>query len=104
MTGNSLLRCAMLICHVGIPSCCSPTWCPVRHSILRGRSHPEEVRKFYGLVDEFHRMWDVVTEFDSLSHLATQMLPVSVCCAGPERGYAAQTLSSSQGSRSHCSV
>uniref|UniRef100_A0A383VZS9 Uncharacterized protein n=1 Tax=Tetradesmus obliquus TaxID=3088 RepID=A0A383VZS9_TETOB len=39
------------------------------------RSHPEEVRKFYKLVDEFHRMWDVVTEFDSLSHLATQMVP-----------------------------
>eukprot|EP00775_Hariotina_reticulata_P008193 gene8193-8384_t len=39
------------------------------------RSHPEEVRKFYALVDEFHRMWDVVTEFDSLSHLATQMVP-----------------------------
>jgi hypothetical protein len=35
------------------------------------------VRKFYKLVDEFHRMWDVVTEFDSLSHLATQMVPVS---------------------------
>jgi hypothetical protein len=43
------------------------------------RSHPEEVRKFYKLVDEFHRMWDVVTEFDSLSNLATQMVPVSVC-------------------------
>lgn len=40
------------------------------------RSHPEEVRKFYALVDEFHRMWDVVTEFDSLSHLATQMVPM----------------------------
>jgi len=39
------------------------------------RSHPEEVRKFYQLVDEFHRMWDVVTEFDSLSNLATQMVP-----------------------------
>jgi hypothetical protein len=36
------------------------------------------VRKFYKLVDEFHRMWDVVTEFDSLSNLATQMVPVSV--------------------------
>jgi hypothetical protein len=35
------------------------------------------VRTFYKLVDEFHRMWDVVTEFDSLSHLATQMVPVS---------------------------
>jgi hypothetical protein len=35
------------------------------------------VRQFYKLVDEFHRMWDVVTEFDSLSNLATQMVPVS---------------------------
>jgi hypothetical protein len=34
------------------------------------------VRKFYALVDDFHRMWDVVTEFDSLNHLATQMVPV----------------------------
>lgn len=41
------------------------------------RSHPEEIRKFYGLIDDFHRMWDVVTEFDSLSYQATQMLPVS---------------------------
>jgi hypothetical protein len=57
------------------------------------RSHPEEVRKFYKLVDEFHRMWDVVTEFDSLSNLATQMVPVSApggravgwaqCCTKP---------------------
>jgi hypothetical protein len=39
------------------------------------------VRKFYALVDEFHRMWDVVTEFDSLSNLASQMVPVS-CCVG----------------------
>lgn len=46
------------------------------------RSHPEEVRKFYQLVDEFHRMWDVVTEFDSLSNLATQMVPVSQSCSG----------------------
>lgn len=46
------------------------------------RSHPEEVRKFYQLVDEFHRMWDVVTEFDSLSNLATQMVPVSQTCSG----------------------
>lgn len=36
------------------------------------------MRKFYKLVDDFHRMWDVVTEFDSLSNLATQMVPVSV--------------------------
>lgn len=51
------------------------------HSLHLYRSHPEEVRKFYALIDEFHRMWDVVTEFDSLSHLATQMIPVSVAMA-----------------------
>lgn len=39
------------------------------------RAHPEDLRKFYGMVDEFHRMWDVVTEFDSLSSLASQLLP-----------------------------
>jgi hypothetical protein len=26
-------------------------------------------------VDEFHRMWDVVTEFDSLGQLASDMVP-----------------------------
>lgn len=40
------------------------------------RSHPDDVRSFYALVDEFHRMWDVVTEFDSLSHLATDLVPM----------------------------
>ncbi|GBG00352.1 hypothetical protein Rsub_13084 [Raphidocelis subcapitata] len=39
------------------------------------RSHPEDLRKLYNLVDDWHRMWDAVTEFDSLSHLATQMVP-----------------------------
>ncbi|KXZ45376.1 hypothetical protein GPECTOR_55g282 [Gonium pectorale] len=39
------------------------------------RSHPEDLRKFYGMVDEFHRMWDVVTEFGSLSGLAGQLVP-----------------------------
>lgn len=27
------------------------------------------------MVDEFHRMWDVVTEFGSLSGLASQLVP-----------------------------
>ena len=44
------------------------------------RSHPDDVRKFYAQVDEFHRAWDVVTEFDALGHLATQLVPVCVCC------------------------
>ena len=58
------------------------------------RSHPEEVRKFYSLVDEFHRMWDVVTDFDSLSSLATHMLPVRGAGEGGGRG----------GSRGHWQV
>lgn len=41
------------------------------------RAHPEDLRKFYALVDEFHRMWDVVTEFDSLSGLAQQLVPAA---------------------------
>lgn len=39
------------------------------------RAHPEDLKKFYELVDEFHRMYDVVTEFDSLSGLASQLVP-----------------------------
>ncbi|GLI69696.1 hypothetical protein VaNZ11_014385 [Volvox africanus] len=39
------------------------------------RAHPDDLRKFYSMVDEFHRMWDVVTEFGSLSGLAGQLLP-----------------------------
>lgn len=39
------------------------------------RSAPEDLRKLYSLIDDWHRMWDAVTEFDSLSHLATQMVP-----------------------------
>ncbi|GFR42892.1 hypothetical protein Agub_g3884 [Astrephomene gubernaculifera] len=39
------------------------------------RAHPEDLRKFYSMVDEFHRMWDVVTEFGSLSSLAGQLVP-----------------------------
>jgi hypothetical protein len=48
------------------------------------------VRKFYALVDEFHRMWDVVTEFDSLSNLASQMVPVSSVAHGQGEGGLAQ--------------
>jgi hypothetical protein len=39
------------------------------------RAHPEDLRRFYALVDDFHRMWDVTTEFSSLSGLASQLLP-----------------------------
>lgn len=39
------------------------------------RSHPEDLRKLYALVDDWHRMFDAATEFDALSHLATQMVP-----------------------------
>jgi hypothetical protein len=39
------------------------------------RAHPEDLKKFYELTEEFHRMYDVVTEFESLSGLASQLLP-----------------------------
>eukprot|EP00877_Chromochloris_zofingiensis_P011270 jgi/Chrzof1/6397/Cz18g09050.t1 len=39
------------------------------------RAHPDDVRKFYSLVDEFHRMYDVVTEFASISKLADELIP-----------------------------
>lgn len=39
------------------------------------RAHPEDLAKFYAAVDEFHRVYDVVTEFDSLSALASELLP-----------------------------
>lgn len=65
-------RLAAMPCHAALPAAAAAA----------ARSHPEEVRKFYALVDEFHRMWDVVTEFDSLSNLATQMVPVSGSLVG----------------------
>lgn len=39
------------------------------------RVHPDDLKKFYSMVDEFHRMYDVVTEFDSLSGLAAELVP-----------------------------
>ncbi|KIY98032.1 F1F0 ATP synthase associated 19.5kDa protein [Monoraphidium neglectum] len=39
------------------------------------RAHPEDLRKLYSLVDEWHTMFDAVTEFDSLSNLASQLVP-----------------------------
>lgn len=39
------------------------------------RAHPDDLRKLYALADEWHAMFDSVTEFESLSHLATQMVP-----------------------------
>ncbi|KAG1663733.1 hypothetical protein FOA52_006102 [Chlamydomonas sp. UWO 241] len=42
------------------------------------RAHPEDVKKFYAAVDEFHRIYDVVTEFDSLNGLASEVMPAYV--------------------------
>lgn len=39
------------------------------------RAHPDDLKKFYAAVDEFHRIYDVVTEFDSLNGLASEALP-----------------------------
>jgi hypothetical protein len=39
------------------------------------RAHPEDLKKFYAAVDEFHRVYAVVTEFDSLNGLAADLLP-----------------------------
>ena len=41
------------------------------------RAHPEDLKKFYAAVDEFHAAYDTLTEFESLSGLAAQMLPGS---------------------------
>jgi hypothetical protein len=46
------------------------------------RAHPEDLRKLYGLADEWHRMLDAVTEFESLGHLASQMVPVRAFFVG----------------------
>jgi hypothetical protein len=39
------------------------------------RAHPDTVGDFYALVDEYHRMYDTATEFESLSHLALDLIP-----------------------------
>lgn len=39
------------------------------------RAHPEELKKFYAAVDEFHAAYDTLTEFESLNGLAAQMVP-----------------------------
>jgi hypothetical protein len=39
------------------------------------RAHPEDLKKFYEAVDEFHRIYDVVTEFESLNGLASELIP-----------------------------
>ena len=39
------------------------------------RAHPEDLKKFYAASDEFHRMYDVLTEFESLNGLATELMP-----------------------------
>mmetsp|Transcript_22918 Transcript_22918/g.68126 ORF Transcript_22918/g.68126 Transcript_22918/m.68126 type:complete len:206 (-) Transcript_22918:373-990(-) len=39
------------------------------------RAHPEDLKRFYAAVDEFHRIYDVVTEFESLNTLASDLMP-----------------------------
>lgn len=39
------------------------------------RAHPDDLKKFYAAVDEFHRIYDVITEFDSLNGLASEVMP-----------------------------
>lgn len=34
------------------------------------RAHPDDLKALYAAADEFHRMWDIVTEFNSLSTLS----------------------------------
>jgi hypothetical protein len=41
------------------------------------RTHPEDLKKFYDAVDEYHRMYDVVTEFESLASLAGSVVPAA---------------------------
>jgi hypothetical protein len=44
------------------------------------RAHPEDLKKFYAAVDEFHRIYDVVTEFESLNGLASEVIPGACAC------------------------
>ncbi|MEW5305733.1 MAG: hypothetical protein WDW36_008252 [Sanguina aurantia] len=39
------------------------------------RAHPADLQEFYAAVDDFHRYYDVVTEFDSLSGVASELMP-----------------------------
>ncbi|KAJ9517551.1 hypothetical protein QJQ45_024963, partial [Haematococcus lacustris] len=39
------------------------------------RAHPEDLKAFYAAVDKFHTAYDALTEFDSLSGLAAELLP-----------------------------
>ncbi len=68
---------AALCCANLVAPSCTPclSYVPQYGKDYYYRAHPEDLRKFYGMVDEFHRMWDVLTEFDSLSSLASQLLP-----------------------------
>ena len=49
------------------------------------RAHPEDLKKFYAAVDEFHRIYDVVTEFESLNGLASDVMP-GMCGHGGDQG------------------
>nr|6RD4_7 Chain 7, Mitochondrial ATP synthase associated protein ASA7 [Polytomella sp. Pringsheim 198.80]6RD6_7 Chain 7, Mitochondrial ATP synthase associated protein ASA7 [Polytomella sp. Pringsheim 198.80]6RD9_7 Chain 7, Mitochondrial ATP synthase associated protein ASA7 [Polytomella sp. Pringsheim 198.80]6RDA_7 Chain 7, Mitochondrial ATP synthase associated protein ASA7 [Polytomella sp. Pringsheim 198.80]6RDC_7 Chain 7, Mitochondrial ATP synthase associated protein ASA7 [Polytomella sp. Pringsheim  len=39
------------------------------------RAHPEDLKKFYDAADEYYKLYETVTEFDSLSALASQVVP-----------------------------
>lgn len=39
------------------------------------RAHPADLQEFYAAIDDFHRYYDVVTEFDSLSGVASELMP-----------------------------
>ena len=54
---------------------CLPTFSPQYGKDFYYRAHPEDLKKFYAAVDEFHRIYDVVTEFESLNGLASEVMP-----------------------------
>ncbi len=39
------------------------------------RAHPDDLKAFYAAAESFHRAYDALTEFDSLSGLAFELLP-----------------------------
>jgi hypothetical protein len=39
------------------------------------RAHPEDLKAFYAAADAFHGAYDALTEFDSLSALASELVP-----------------------------
>jgi len=55
------------------------------------RTHPDDLKKFYAAIDEFHNAYDTLTEFESLSGVAAQMLPgrsvACFCAAVPDNSH-----------------